>query len=94
MSKKTIEHAASVLKEIKAEIKDDVIKDHKILTLINMESEKEMGFALNLILSTKYTYSSSLFENWRKRLVAHNYFIRVNQNKLTISFNVIKKKRS
>lgn len=93
MSKKTIEHAAGVLKEIKAEIKDDVIKDYEIPTLCNMETAQETGFAVILILSTKYIYTSSVLENWRKRLEADDYFICFKRNKLRIRFNVIKKQR-
>ena len=89
MSKKTIEHAASVLKEIKAEINPDVIKDHEMPTLCNMETCKETGFAVILTLSTKYDYTSAVLDDWRKRLEADDYMISVKRNQLRVRFNVM-----
>ena len=89
MSKKTIEHAASVLKEIKAEINPDVIKDYEMPTLCNMETAKVMGFAVILTLSTKYDYTSAILDDWRKRLEASDYLISVRRNQLRVRFNVM-----
>lgn len=89
MSKKTIKHAASVLNEIKAEIKDDVIKYYEILKLCNVETARETGFAVILTLSTRYDYTSLVLENWRKRLDADDYIIRVNRNRLQVRFNIL-----
>lgn len=93
MSKKTIEHAASVLKEIKAEVKDEVIKDYEIPKLCNMETARETGFAVILTLSTKFDYTSQVLENWRKRLEADDYVISVRRNQLRIRFNVMYSKK-
>ena len=70
MSKKTIdiEHAANVLKEIKADVEVGVFKDFHILKLCNIETARETGLAFVFTLSTKYDYPSSLLEKWRKRL--------------------------
>ena len=89
MSKKTIEHAASVLKEIKAEVNKGVIKEHEIPVLCNMETGRETGFAVVLTLSTKYDYPSKILEKWRKRLEAEDYEISVSSNQLEITFNVM-----
>jgi hypothetical protein len=86
---KTIEHAASVLKEIKAEVNSDVIKDHEMPTLCNMETCKETGFAVILTLSTKYDYTSAVLDDWRKRLEADDYMISVRRNQLRVRFNVM-----
>lgn len=93
MSKKTIEHAASVLKEIKAEVKDEVIKDNKISILCNIETARDTGFAVVLTLSTKFDYASQVLENWRKRLEADDYVISVMRNQLRIRFNVMYSKK-
>ena len=89
MSKKTTEHAASVLKEIKAEINPDVIKDYEMPTLCNMETARETGFAVILTLSTKFDYTSAVFDDWRKRLEADDYMISVKRNQLRVRFNVM-----
>lgn len=89
MSKKTKEHAASVLKEIKAEVKDDVIKYYEILKLCNVETARETGLAVILTLSTKYVYTSLVLEYWRTRLDADDYLIRVNRNRLQVRFNIM-----
>ena len=86
---KTIEHAASVLKEIKAEINEGVIKDYEMPTLCNMETARETGFAVILTLSTKYDYTSAIFDDWRKRLEASDYMFSVKRNQLRVRFNVM-----
>ena len=86
---KTIEHAASVLKEIKAEINEGVIKDYEMPTLCNMETARETGFAVILTLSTKYDYTSAVLDDWRKRLEASDYMISVKRNQLRVMFNVM-----
>ena len=86
---KTIEHAASVLKEIKAEINEDVIKDYEMPSLCNMQTARETGFAVILTLSTKYDYTSAILDDWRKRLEASDYMISVKRNQLRVRFNVM-----
>ena len=95
MSKKTTEHAASVLKEIMAGLNPDVIKDYEMPTLCNMETAKETGFAVILTLSTKFDYTSAVLDDWRKRLEADDYMISVKRNQLRVRFNVMygKKKK-
>lgn len=89
MSKKTKEHAASVLKEIKAEVNDEVIKDYRIQDLCNMETVRVTGFAVILTLSARYDYTSENLENWRKRLDADDYIISVNCNRLQVRFDIM-----
>ena len=86
---KTIEHAASVLKEIKAEINEGVIKDYEMPSLCNMQTARETGFAVILTLSTKYDYTSAILDDWRKRLEASDYIISVKRNQLRMRFNVM-----
>lgn len=89
MSKKTIEHAAGVLKEIKAEVNAGVIKDSNISKLCNMDTARETGIAVVLTLSTKYDYPSTILDKWRTRLEAKDYVISVMRNQLKITFNVM-----
>ena len=89
MSKKTTEHAASVLKEIMAGLNPDVIKDYEMPTLCNMETARETGFAVILTLSTKFDYTSAVLDDWRKRLEADDYMISVKRNQLRVRFNVM-----
>lgn len=86
---KTIEHAASVIREIKAEINEDVIKDYGMPSLCNMQTARETGFAVILTLSTKYDYTSAILDDWRKRLEASDYMISVKRNQLRVRFNVM-----
>ena len=89
MAEKTTDRAFEVLKEIKAEVNSDVIKDHEMPTLCNMETCKETGFAVILTLSTKYDYTSAVLDDWRKRLEADDYMISVKRNQLRVRFNVM-----
>ena len=89
MNEKTTEHAASVLKEIMAGLNPDVIKDYEMPTLCNMETARETGFAVILMLSTKFDYTSAVLDDWRKRLEADDYMISVKRNQLRVRFNVM-----
>ena len=89
MAKKTTDRAFEVLKAIKAEVNSDVIKDHEMPTLCNIETCKETGFAVILTLSTKYDYTSAVLDDWRKRLEADDYMISVKRNQLRVRFNVM-----
>lgn len=88
MSKKTTEHAASVLKEIKAETNEEVIKFYEMPSLVNMETDEQTGFAVILTLSTKFDYTSDILNQWRERLAADDYLISVKRNQLHVRFNV------
>ena len=89
MSKKTIEHAANVLKEIKAEFNAGAIKDSEFSKLYKIGTERETGLAVVLTLSTKYVYPSTILDKWRKRLEAEEYVISVSRNQLRIMFIVM-----
>jgi len=93
MSKKTTEHAFSVLKKIMAGLNPDVIKDYEMPTLCNMETARETGFAVILTLSTKFDYTSTVLDYWRKRLKADDYMISVKRNQLRVRFNVMYDKK-
>lgn len=88
MNEKTTEHAASVLKEIKAEVNESVIKDYEMPTLCDMDTAKQTGFAVILTLSTKFDYTSNVLNQWRERLAADDYLISVRRNQLRVRFNV------
>ena len=89
MSKKTIEHAVDVLRDMKEEIYGEFIKDSFIFRSFDFEKARETGFAVSLTLSTKYDYPSTILEKWRKRLEAEYYVVSMNRNQLEITFNVM-----
>ena len=88
-NKKEIKQAVSVLREIKAEAKEGVIKSSEMPSLCNIDTGKETGFAVILTLSTKFDYSSWTLEKWRRRLDADDYMISVSRNQLKVRFNVM-----
>ena len=88
MGEKTQEHAAEVLKAIKAEVESDVIKSYEMPTLLEGKKCEETGFSVILTLNTKYYYSSDLLNDWKERLKADEYTITVRRNQLRVNFNV------
>lgn len=88
MSEKIIEHPARALDEIKEEVMECVIKDSYILDFSEVNPERLKGFAVCLTLSTKFGYTRAVFENWRRKLGADDYVIRVDKNRLRIRFDV------
>lgn len=87
--KKTTKHSAEVLKEIKAELKSDVIRCYEMPTICNMNTCEDSGFSVILTLNTKYDYSNVLFDVWMRRLEASYYIITVKRNQLRVSFYVL-----
>ena len=83
---KTIEHAAEVLKQIKSEVKEDVIKDYHMPTLCNMETGQDTGFAIVITLNTKYGYTETILTDWKTRLEADEYVIYVKRGQLQVKF--------
>lgn len=92
MSMETIEHAAKVLKEIKAEVKSGVIKDYEVPVYCYMGDKRETLLPVVLKLSTKYYYHRTILETWCKRLEAEDYMISVSRNQLIITFYVMYRK--
>ena len=87
--KKTTEQAYKTLQEIKEGLSvSDAIKDHEMPTLFNYDTGKTTGFAVILTLSTKYDYTNTVLEDWRKRLEAEDYQISVRRNQLKVRFDV------
>lgn len=89
MNSKTIKHAISVLRQIKSECQEGVIKDYEYHKLCNLRTSRETGFAVILTLSAKFDYASCYLDVWRKRLDADDYVISVYRNQLRIRFNVM-----
>ena len=83
---KTIEHVAEVLKQIKSEVKEDVIKDYHMPTLCNMETGQDTGFAIVITLNTKYGYTDTVLNDWKTRLKADEYVINVKRGQLQVKF--------
>ena len=88
MNKKTIENAAEVVKTIKSEVKEDVIKSHRINDLVHMQTAETTGYAITFDLSTKFNYSSNVLDDWKERLDADHYIISVKRNQLSARFEV------
>ena len=86
---KDIKKAVSVLREIKAEVKEGVIKSSEMPSLCNLDTGKKTGFAVILTLSTKFDYTSAMLEDWRRRLDADDCMISVSRNQLKVRFNVM-----
>ena len=88
MAKKSTEQAHKVLKEIEAEVNKGVIKECEMPTLCNAETGMETGFAVILTLSTKFDYRNTMLDNWKVRLSADDYMIRVRRNQMQVRYNV------
>ena len=89
MSKKTIEHAVDVLRDMKEEIYGEFIEDSFIFRNFNYDTARETGFSVSLTLSKWEYYHSTILEMWRKWLEAEEYVVSVSQNQLIITFNVM-----
>lgn len=89
MSKKTVEHAVDVLRDMKEEVYGEFINDSFIFRNFNYDTARETGFSVSLTLSKGVGYHNTILEMWRKWLEADNYVVSVSRNQLEITFNVM-----
>ena len=83
-----INRTNKTINKISTEIKDDVIKNKIIKTLTDINTLKETGIAVELTLSTKYTYTADQLEQWSEQLKAYCCMISVKRNQLIVKFYI------
>lgn len=86
--KRTTEHAASVIKAMQVTYAKGVIKDWVMPTLVNMKTGETTGFAVVIIVSSKYDYTEELLTNWKEQFDADEYKVSVRRNQLTLTFSI------
>jgi hypothetical protein len=85
---KTIEKAVEALNAIKAQYKVEVIKDYEIPPLVNMRTGATTGFGVELQLNTKYDYDEATLNDWKDKLQADEWHLRVRRSQLWVTFKV------
>lgn len=85
---KSIENVAGIVDQIKSELLDDVIKDYDTPSLVDMQTREVIGYGVVIYVSSKYSYSESTLNEWKSRLQADEYSIRVTNHRLTIKYKV------
>ena len=85
---KKLEDALKALEEIKTWFNDEVIKSVEIPPLVNTKTGKEVGFGIKMQLNGKYEYAEHILEQFKNKLQADDYIVRVKQSKLFVTFKV------
>lgn len=85
---KTTEYAYEVIKAMKEDYADGVIKDFEMPPLVNMKTGKTIGFAVVLQVGTKYDYTDALLKEWQERFLADEFSISVKRNQMWLTFKV------
>lgn len=85
-AEESIKHSYEVVEAIKQELRDDVIKDYMMPPLVNMKTGKTTGHRVELQVSTKYDYSEDVLKDWKEKLGADGWNIRIRRNQLFICF--------
>lgn len=84
----SIKRTNEAIVAIKGEVAKDAIKGIEQPPLVNMKTGETTGYAVEMQVSTKYDYSEELLAEWKARLGADSWNIRVRQNKLFLRFFV------
>lgn len=87
---KLLKHIVDTIVQINAEYDVEVIKEKKILPLV----KTDIGYIVKLRLNTTYDYDEEMFSEWKRRLKADYWYIKVKRNQLHITFRVIFKEKS
>lgn len=83
-----LKNIVSAIGVIKNKFEVEVIKDYEIPPLVNLLSKQEIGFAVKLLLNTRYDYNEELITDWKRLLNADEWYISVKRNQLHIIFKV------
>lgn len=83
-----LKNIVSAIGVIKNKFKVEVIKDYEIPPLVNIRTKQEIGFAVKLLLNTRYDYNEELLTDWKRMLNADEWYISVKRNQLHIIFKV------
>ena len=82
----SIKHTNEAIEAIKKEVQKDVIKNYMLPPLVNMKTGKTTGHGVEMQVSTKYDYSEDVLKDWKEKLGADGWNIRVRRNQLFIRF--------
>ena len=85
---KSIENVAGIIDQIKSELLDDVIKDYDTPSLVDIQTREVIGYGVVIYVSSEYDYSESTLNEWKSRLQADEYSVRVTNHRLTIKYKV------
>ena len=85
-AEESIKHSHEVVEAIKQDLQDDVIKDYMMPPLVNMKTGNTTGHGVELQVSTKYDYSEDVLKDWKEKLGADGWNIRIRRNQLFIRF--------
>lgn len=85
-TEESIKHSRDAVEAIKQDLQDDVIKDYMMPPLVNMKTGKTTGYGVEIQVSTKYDYSEDVLKEWKEKLGADGWNVRVRNNQLFIRF--------
>lgn len=83
-----VKEACALIELIKKQFEVEVIKDHLVSQLVNIKTNKYVGFAIRLELSTRYDYDEYMLTKWKKMLNADEWYISARRCQLHVTFKV------
>ena len=83
---KILKDIVSAIDAIKAQYKEQVIKDYTISPLVNMKTMQYIGFGIKLQLNTRYDYNEEMLTEWKRMLKANEWYISAKHNQLHVIF--------
>lgn len=89
-----VKEACALIELIKKQFEVEVIKDHLVSQLVNTKTNKYVGFAIRLELSTRYDYDEYMLTQWKKMLKADEWYISARRCQLHVTFKVRYKEAS
>lgn len=79
-------HAEIIIKALQKENSTDTIKGSECQLVVNPMTNETLGFAISLQVSTKFTYTEELLEEWKERFWADHFHVKVVRNQLWLMF--------
>lgn len=78
----------SAIGVIRAKYDRKVLKDLVLEPLVRIGTGEQIGFAVKILLYSRYSYNDEMVTDWKRLLKADDWFFSLKQNQLSVTFKV------
>lgn len=85
---KLLVNAHAAMDAIRAKYGSKVVKDFVFAPLVRIGTGEQIGFAVKIVLYSRYSYNEEMVTEWKRLLKADDWFFSIKLNQLSVTFKV------